>query len=353
MEEAINKPKDEVCRHARLVHGTCTNCGQFVDDWHGVAFDYVQEGLMLTRDEIARLKDTNIKKLFDEKKLQLVIDLDQTLLHSKSVEKLNLEEKYLENIQADSGGGGLFYKLETPERMVKLRPFVRNFLKEASTMFELYIYPMGSEFYGKRMAQLLDPQGNYFDNRVISKHDLIDKGKKTLDLVLGQESGIIILDDDETVWPDHKENLITIFPYSYFSEKRKRKSYSEMKKDESESYGALAFTIKVLRGIHGMFFNRNKSILPCNRDVRILMRILQSKVLKGCVIFFSGVDDDDECKECSDFVVKAKELGAECIDTLDSSSVTHVVSWTRTKTEGESDGWAKKEKKFLVNQRWI
>ncbi|TXG50419.1 hypothetical protein EZV62_022943 [Acer yangbiense] len=331
----------------------CTKCGQFVDDWHGVAFEYVQEGLMLTRDEITRLKDTNTKKLFDEKKLQLVIDLDHTLLHSKSVEKLTPKEKYLENIQTDSGGGGLLYKLETPERMVKLRPFVRNFLKEPSTMFELYIFTMGSEFYAKQMAQLLDHQGNYFENRVISKDDLIDKGKKTLDLVLGQESGIIILDDDENVWPDHKENLITIFPYLYFSEeKRKRKSYSEMKKDASN--GALVFTIKFLRGIHGMFFNRNKSILPCNRDVRILMRILQSKVLKGCVIFFSGVDDDDECKECSDFVVKAKELGAECIDTLDSSSVTHVVSWTKTKAKATEDiGWAKKEKKFLVNQRWV
>lgn len=94
MEEGINKQKEDVCRHARFVHGMCTNCGQFVDDWHGVAFENVQEGLMLTRDEITRLKDTNTKKLFDEKKLQLVIDLDHTLLHSKLVEKLTSEEKY-------------------------------------------------------------------------------------------------------------------------------------------------------------------------------------------------------------------------------------------------------------------
>ena len=55
--------------------------------------------------------------------------------------------------------------------MTKLRPFVRTFLKEASEMFEMYIYTMGDQHYASEMAKLLDPQGEYFSAKVIScKH---------------------------------------------------------------------------------------------------------------------------------------------------------------------------------------
>ena len=56
--------------------------------------------------------------------------------------------------------------------MMKLRPFVCTFLKEASEMFEMYIYTMGDQHYASEMAKLLDPQGEYFSAKVIScKHD--------------------------------------------------------------------------------------------------------------------------------------------------------------------------------------
>ena len=55
--------------------------------------------------------------------------------------------------------------------MTKLRPFVHTFLKEASEMFEMYIYTMGGQHYALEMAKLLDPQGDYFSAKVIScKH---------------------------------------------------------------------------------------------------------------------------------------------------------------------------------------
>ncbi|KAI3991423.1 hypothetical protein MKX01_006722 [Papaver californicum] len=56
-------------------------------------------------------------------------------------------------------------------RYTKLRPFTREFLKEASTMFTLYVYTMGSRGYARQMATILDPQSVYFKPRVISKDD--------------------------------------------------------------------------------------------------------------------------------------------------------------------------------------
>lgn len=83
--------------------------------------------------------------------------------------------------------------------MTKLRPFVRTFLKEASEMFEMYIYTMGDRPYALEMAKLLDPKKEYFNAKVISRDDGTQKHQKGLDIVLGQESAVLILDDTENV----------------------------------------------------------------------------------------------------------------------------------------------------------
>ncbi len=83
--------------------------------------------------------------------------------------------------------------------MTKLRPFVRTFLNEASEMFEMYIYTMGDRPYALEMAKLLDPQGEYFNSKVISRDDGTQRHQKGLDIVLGQESAVLILDNTEHV----------------------------------------------------------------------------------------------------------------------------------------------------------
>lgn len=89
--------------------------------------------------------------------------------------------------------------LDSMHMMTKLRPFVHTFLKEASEMFEMYIYTMGDRPYALQMAKLLDPRREYFSGRVISRDDGTEKHQKGLDVVLGQESAVVILDDTENV----------------------------------------------------------------------------------------------------------------------------------------------------------
>lgn len=99
---------------------------------------------------------------------------------------------------ADALKGSLF-KLNSLKMLTKLRPFVHTFLKEASQLFEMYIYTMADRFYALEMANLLDPQKIYFDSRIIAKPDCTQKRKKGLDVVLGQESAVLILDDTKEV----------------------------------------------------------------------------------------------------------------------------------------------------------
>lgn len=94
--------------------------------------------------------------------------------------------------------------------MTKLRPFVHTFLKEASKLFEMYIYTMGERAYAIEMAKLLDPGDVYFHSRVIAQGDCTQRHQKGLDVVLGQESAVLILDDTESVFITSTHILLSL-----------------------------------------------------------------------------------------------------------------------------------------------
>ncbi|KAK2987391.1 hypothetical protein RJ640_020588 [Escallonia rubra] len=68
-----------------------------------------------------------------------------------------------------------------------LGPGVRAFLKETSSMFELYIFTKACRPYALEMANLLDPEGVYFDpTRMFSREHCDQEALKHLDWVPGR-----------------------------------------------------------------------------------------------------------------------------------------------------------------------
>ena len=57
----------------------------------------ILQDLRLANDEIARLRDRDLKNLLRHKKLYLVLDLDHTLLNSSRMSDIIQEEGYLMN----------------------------------------------------------------------------------------------------------------------------------------------------------------------------------------------------------------------------------------------------------------
>ncbi|KAJ7955625.1 RNA polymerase II C-terminal domain phosphatase-like 4 [Quillaja saponaria] len=347
--------KKDFCTHPGSFGDMCILCGQRLEGESGVTLGYIHKGLRLQNDEIARLRTTDMKNLLRHKKLYLVLDLDHTLLNSTQLVHLTQEEGYL-MAQADSledvSKGNLFL-LEYMHMMTKLRPFVRTFLKEASEMFEMYIYTMGDRPYALEMAKLLDPQREYFNARVISRDDGTQRHQKGLDVVLGQESAVIILDDTENAWKNHTENLILMERYHFFSSSCHQfgfncKSLAELKSDESELDGALATILKVLKRMHNMFFDALGDDIG-DRDVRLALKTIRKEVLKGCILVFSRVFPTSFPAKHHHLWKMAEQMGAICVTELDPS-VTHVVA---TDAGTEKSRWTVKEKKFLVHPRWI
>ncbi|KAJ4712214.1 RNA polymerase II C-terminal domain phosphatase-like 4 [Melia azedarach] len=343
-ELALVSGEHPSCPHSVVLNGMCIHCNKTVHETFGLAFDYILPGLRYGYMEVSRLKRRNSKALLRKKKLHLVLDLDHTLLHSRKVTNLSSEEQYLKKRvdSPENTSKGSFFTLEDMGFLVKLRPFVRNFLEVASTMFEMYVCTMGSREYALEVAKLLDPDSKYFSSRIIAREDFRQKERKNLNLVLGQESGVVILDDTESVWTDHSENLITASRYDYFKgTAHDGRSYSVDKIDESESNGVLANILRVLKTVHRLYFDSPEN--PSRRDVRNYLAKVRIGVLMGCTLLFSDGEDFPLIWS------RAEEMGATCTTVFDSS-VTHVVSLD---VETEDCRLAERENKFLVHPQWI
>uniref|UniRef100_A0A7N1A489 RNA polymerase II C-terminal domain phosphatase-like n=1 Tax=Kalanchoe fedtschenkoi TaxID=63787 RepID=A0A7N1A489_KALFE len=345
-----SREKDK-CSHPGVFSQMCYACGEKIEEDSGVTLRYIHKELRLGSDELARLRTKDVKNLLRHRKLYMILDLDHTLLNSTGITDVAPDEEYLRN-PPNYMEGSLFVVPKMPI-MTKLRPFVRDFLKQASSMFEMYIYTMGDSHYAAAMASLLDPKKEYFDARVISRDESTQKHQKGLDLVLGQESAVVILDDTETVWSRHMDNLILIERYNFFASSCRQhkipcKSLAELRTDESESDGILATVLQVLKRIHCAFF-KDLGDDPADRDVRQVLRSERSEILKGCKIVFSRVFSLYVQAETHILWRIAEGLGATCCTEVDPS-VTHVVA---ADAGTEKARWAVKENKFLVNQQWI
>uniref|UniRef100_A0A453BXF7 RNA polymerase II C-terminal domain phosphatase-like n=1 Tax=Aegilops tauschii subsp. strangulata TaxID=200361 RepID=A0A453BXF7_AEGTS len=249
---------------------------------------------------------------------------------------------------------GSLFTLEGMQMLTKLRPFVRKFLKEASNMFEMYIYTMGDKAYAIEIAKLLDPRNVYFNSKVISNSDCTQRHQKGLDMVLGAESVAVILDDTEYVWQKHKENLILMERYHYFASSCRQfgfsvKSLSELMQDERGSDGALATILDVLKRIHTIFFDLAVETALSSRDVRQVIKRVRQEVLQGCKLVFSRVFPSSSRPQDQFIWKMAEQLGAICSADVDST-ITHVVA---VDVGTDKARWAVKNKKILVHPRWI
>lgn len=189
------------------------------------------------------------------RQLLLVLDLDHTLLNSARFTDLTQPQgellQQLEGTQhAQHGANRSLKRFDHMAMWTKLRPYVRlvvagmprhaatstcrEFLKEVSQLFELYIYTMGDRDYAAEMAAFLDPEGQYFRGRTISKvvkgccmsvgssrcmyvspqNDSTAAHAKQLDVVLGVDHMVVIIDDTDAVWPNNKGNLMQIARYA-------------------------------------------------------------------------------------------------------------------------------------------
>ncbi|ESQ46692.1 hypothetical protein EUTSA_v10000277mg [Eutrema salsugineum] len=246
------------CDHWFVRYGICISCNSKVDKSKGICFDYLDEGITMSHKALTFTKRVVSQiSWLEDKKLHLVLDLDHTLIHTVRTSQLSESYKYLAGEAKSRKDLWRFNSGYASETLIKLRPFVHGFLKEASEMFSMYVYTKGCHEYAQLVLELIDPDKVYFGERVISRREC-PRAKKTLDLVLADERGIVIVDDMCSVWPDHRKNWLQI---------------AKMEEvDESEEKGPLASVLRFLKEVHKGFFSDCSEQELDAMDVRPLLR---------------------------------------------------------------------------------
>ncbi|KAF2835652.1 hypothetical protein M501DRAFT_987980 [Patellaria atrata CBS 101060] len=225
---------DEPCRHEIQFGGMCATCGKNMDEVNyatsvrdsaraPINMTHGHTALTVSHTEASRVEEEAKRRLLSNRRLSLVVDLDQTIIHATVDPTVAEWQKDEDNPNHDAvkdvrafqlvddgpGGRGCWY-------YIKLRPGLEEFLKNISKLYELHIYTMGTRAYAQNIAKIVDPDRKIFGDRILSRDESGSLQVKTLHRLFPVDTKmVVIIDDRGDVW-NWSHNLIKVTAYDFF-----------------------------------------------------------------------------------------------------------------------------------------
>ncbi|NXV48011.1 CTDP1 phosphatase, partial [Uria aalge] len=212
----------EGCSHPVVMKGLCAECGQDLTQIRSkngkqnvplstatVSMVHSVPELKVSSEQAEQLGREDQQRLHRNRKLVLMVDLDQTLIHTTEQHCQQMSNKGIFHFQLGRG---------EPMLHTRLRPHCKEFLEKIAKLYELHVFTFGSRLYAHTIAGFLDPEKKLFSHRILSRDECIDPFSKTgnlRDLFPCGDSMVCIIDDREDVWK-FAPNLITVKKYVYF-----------------------------------------------------------------------------------------------------------------------------------------
>ncbi|QOU21555.1 hypothetical protein BRETT_001279 [Brettanomyces bruxellensis] len=233
----------EPCTHPIQYGGLCALCGKAVDedDYTGfkdkdrapISMAHGTTNLKVSAKEAVNIEKGSTERLIKDKKLSLVVDLDQTVIHAtvdptvgewmndptnpnyealKEVKSFSLEEPAI----VPPGYNGPPLPPNIRWYYIKLRPGLHEFLEKVSKLYEMHIYTMATRSYAKEISKIIDPDGIYFGDRILSRDESGSLTQKSLKRLFPVDTSmVVVIDDRGDVW-NWSPNLIKVVPYDFF-----------------------------------------------------------------------------------------------------------------------------------------
>lgn len=192
------------CSHPIRLGTLCGVCGAEISkEEHLFCALYNTDNVKVTHDEAVAMHREKMRALETQRKLILVLDLDQTILHTVC--------------NASPPRGAVGFTIDGCRYCVKLRPNLGHMLERVSKLYEIHVYTMGTRAYAEKIVEAVDPSGRYFHDRIITRDENQGLLVKSLSrLFPHRHRNIVILDDRADVW-NYCENLVLIRPFWYFN----------------------------------------------------------------------------------------------------------------------------------------
>ena len=182
----------------------------YYTDWINEHFSHLWNGLsyepnLTSYINFRKLKNTpkilpETQQANEERKKTLVLDLDETLVHSSFNASENAQ--IMIPINVESNPCNIY---------VQVRPGVSYFIEEASKIFEVVIYTASLSKYADPLMTKLDPS-NFWSNRLFREHCTVCNNVFIKDLLfLGKNmKDVIIIDNSPNSYAFQNENAIPI-----------------------------------------------------------------------------------------------------------------------------------------------
>ncbi|KAJ3750888.1 hypothetical protein DFH05DRAFT_1519055 [Lentinula detonsa] len=261
----------EPCKHGMQLHGLCVLCGKDMTNIDYIGFsDTSRASIQMTHsasgptvsfEEAQRIERETAQRLLKDRKLSLIVDLDQTIVHAtvdptvgewiaegeawetrraakglgqdddnpddqcnpnwdalKDVKKFRLGPETLGSsprakgkVLANKGvenDGCIYY--------IKPRPRWQEFLREMAELFEMHVYTMGTRAYAEEVCAAIDPDGKAFGGRILSRDESGSLTQKSLQRLFPCDTSmVVIIDDRADVW-EWSPNLLKVIPFDFF-----------------------------------------------------------------------------------------------------------------------------------------
>jgi hypothetical protein len=146
----------EPCKHKIVYSGTCTDC--FEPCQSHEAFKISEKIQDVTTD--SSYVNESIESILKQKKLVLLLDIDNTILHALKASNEQIDQF----VTRQKEGEKEFFTLELDALnafIVKIRPFLSEFLEQTSKIFEIIVYTFGTRSYATAILGKIDPDERY------------------------------------------------------------------------------------------------------------------------------------------------------------------------------------------------
>ncbi|KAL1951122.1 hypothetical protein VTO73DRAFT_271 [Trametes versicolor] len=272
----------EPCKHGVQLGGLCCLCGKDMTSFDYTGFSdasrasiqmtHLANGPLVSFEEAQRIEQETAQHLFGSRKLSLIVDLDQTIVHAtvdptvgewiaegeawetrqaskaarteegekkdaadpdktvsdtedevnpnwealKDVKKFRLGPEALGQPQRKGRGKEKLIEQEGCMYYIKPRPGLPEFLETMATKYEMHVYTMGTRAYAEEVCAAIDPGGKIFGNRILSRDESGSLTQKSLQRLFPcDQSMVVIIDDRADVW-EWSPNLVKVIPYDFF-----------------------------------------------------------------------------------------------------------------------------------------
>ncbi|KAF2739362.1 hypothetical protein EJ04DRAFT_308993 [Polyplosphaeria fusca] len=226
---------EEPCTHEIQFGSLCANCGKDMTE-----VDYLTEernvdratinmthdnvALLVSQQEAARAEEDAKKRLLGAKKLSLIVDLDQTVIHTTCERTIaewkddpeNPNYEAVKDVQSFQLADDNVAHVAANWYYVKMRPGLKDFFDRISTMYEMHVYTMATRAYAQAVAKIIDPERKYFGDRILSRDEnYTDKLKNLHRLFPTNTDMAVIIDDRADIW-HYSENLVRVPVFNFF-----------------------------------------------------------------------------------------------------------------------------------------